>query len=386
LRASNKSLQESTSSTNSRLERALEALKIAGQNAATARADCDAAESFASSLANQVETLRSTIEETKRSAQQVYKEHKEIASEARLIESKLIAQVSGFARTKKEHQSTLLDHEKIKKQCDEMKQIQISMQHQMDKKDQQIKRLQQDIDGRDAMEDARKERSELIEKELREARALLVEVSSTQQESESTASILKETIEKIKIENNELHQKLAETQKKMRSDLEKSQELLASAEKESQMLRVRASAHDADIKRVQAEKASSDKKITSLRHRLETFERRLWHHDSADSTPQINDVATSYGLESDGARKKFIIPPLVPGSKLQIKSQSCSICGKEASGVMKSCQCSSISCDKRAHSTCISTQSTKSFGIGLNLITPARKIVLCSHEKTPQQN
>lgn len=380
LRVANESLREASSAANNRMERTLEALKIAGQNAANARADANAAESFAASLAHQVESLRSTVEETKRSTQQVYQEHEQIASAARSVESNLISREMEFSRKQKEQEQTLLEYERMKRKCEELATAQKMMKYELEQKSNHTLRLQQEVDEKNAMENARKNRVAMVEKELREARSLLVETSSTQSETEATAVVLRDTINELKAENKTLHDKMADEQAKFRSDKDAQLLRLTNAEKDSQNLRVQASAHDDKIKRIQAEKTSAEKQINSLKTRISNLERRLFSKDlmhSPDSSkepPETPDVASP-------ASRDFVIPSLTPASKTSsgdVSKSTCTICSKSSKGVMKSCQCGRDTCNKRAHATCIAASGVTSSTGSNSMAGGPNRVILCS--------
>ena len=73
-----------------KLDRTLEALQIAGSNAANARAEADASNARAESLSGQLNDLQSAIEETKRGMEVVRSEHDEVSRAARSVEGRLI--------------------------------------------------------------------------------------------------------------------------------------------------------------------------------------------------------------------------------------------------------------------------------------------------------
>ena len=63
-----------------KLDRTLEALRIAGANVANARAEADAAGARAASLAGQRDDLRSAIEDARRGMEAVRREHGEVVT------------------------------------------------------------------------------------------------------------------------------------------------------------------------------------------------------------------------------------------------------------------------------------------------------------------
>ena len=69
--------EESNTQLKAKIDRTLEALQIAGANAANARAEADASNARAESLSVQLNDLQSVIEETKRGMEVVRREHDE---------------------------------------------------------------------------------------------------------------------------------------------------------------------------------------------------------------------------------------------------------------------------------------------------------------------
>jgi len=69
--------EENNTQLKAKIDRTLEALQIAGGNAANARAEADASNARAESLSVQLNDLQSVIEETKRGMEVVRREHDE---------------------------------------------------------------------------------------------------------------------------------------------------------------------------------------------------------------------------------------------------------------------------------------------------------------------
>ena len=73
----NAASQQTNNQLNAKVDRTVEALQIAGTNAANARAEADASNARAESLSVQLNDLQSVIEETKRGMEVVRREHDE---------------------------------------------------------------------------------------------------------------------------------------------------------------------------------------------------------------------------------------------------------------------------------------------------------------------
>ena len=386
--AANTSLRESANSSNERMERTIEALRIAGTNAANARADADAAEAYAASLASQLESLRHVVQETKRATNILQEEHEMVAAATRSVESKLLMRETELFHLQKARKAVLADHDTLKRSTQELMDAKKKLALQLQRKKEQIKSLSREIEERDALEQARKGRSVMVEKELRDARSLLVEASSTAVETETTIAALKETIETFLQENKSLHAKIQEIQERSRANEERLQETLVKTEKTAQTLRIKATSHNEQMNHVLSEKAGCEKQINQQKSRITNLERRLKDTASYISpSPATATVGGEPSTERKSAKKSFSIPPLnLPNgadkspatskSSAMSKSTTCSMCFKAASGLMKTCQCGKPQCDKRAHSICLNKNTGRSISHP-GSPSPLLPIILC---------
>ena len=383
MRSANTSLRESASASTDRADRLTDALRIAGQNAANARCDADAAESYASSLAAQLESLRSVVDETKRVSETLYVEHELISQAARTIEAKLLQRETEFARAQKE-QKQLLEEQgtllrKIKTGKDDHKRLEVQLESSLE----EMNHAKREVQERESVDKARKDRSAMVEKELREARAILADAASTAAETEATTSVLKDTIRGLQTENTALHERMCEIQDKTQKEQERLHDSLGKAEREAQSLRVNAAGHDEDMQRLRSDMNSCDKQTTQLKTRIANLERRL--KEATSVMPLSSHDTPSSATKTPDNRKSFPIPPLTPARDMPVtsnspKSSMCSICSKLASGMMKSCQCGQRGCDKRAHSACVARTYSPSLSSLSHLGSPAPSaLLLCAH-------
>lgn len=398
--ATNASLREAASASNQRMERTVEALRIAGTNAANARADADAAEACAASMATQLQALRDVVDETKRASQILYKEHEQVSAGARSIEAKLLQKETELARAHKEQRQWMEEKEGRKKRADKLQDENKSLENEMNRLAEELHEMKHQADEYAAVEQARKDRSAMVEKELREARNMLMEATSTAAETETTAAALNDAIQGLETENKSLHETIEKLQEKARAENERLNDALSKAEKEAQSLRVKAASHEEDIQRIRMDKSASEKEVAKLKSKVSSLERRLKdatsyaptlssEEDSQQQSQHIGDTAS----RARGAGVAFSIPPLpttTPGNNKNKenhrshrvtpapKSSTCSICTQPASGFMKSCQCGSPSCNMRAHATCIAKSSTAGPSVS-HPGTPAMRppVILC---------
>lgn len=379
--AANTSLRESANASNERLERTVEALRLAGANAANARADADAAEAYAASLASQLESLRHVVSETKRAIKILQTEHEQVAAATRSVESKLLKRETELFHLQKDRRTILSSHDQLKLISKERTHEKNKLVSELGCMSERIKALDREIEERDALEQARKDRSANIEKELRDARSLLVVASSTAAETETTTSTLKETVETLLLENQSLHAKIEEAQIRARATEERLQESLVKSENSAQVLRIKASSHDEQVNQLLSEKAGCEKQINQLKTRITKLEARLKDTTAFLTSPPASRTGGGEPSTERSSRKiEFNVPSLTPTSTAKStplsKSRQCCVCLKLASGLMKSCQCGNSSCDMRAHSACLGNSAGRSIAHP-GTPSPSLPIILC---------
>lgn len=379
--AANASLRESASATNDRMERTVEALRIASTNAANARTDADTAEAYAASLASQLESLRNIVQETKRATKILHDEHAQVTAATRSVESKLLKRETELLHLQTNRKVILSDKDKLTRDVKELMGDKQKLIFQLERAQDQIKSLLREIEERDALEHARKDRSAMVENELRNARSLLVDASSNAAETETTSSVLKETVETFIQENTSLHAKLEEIQERSRAKEERLQEALGKTESNAQTLRINATSHDEQINHLLSEKVGYEKQINQLKSRIANLENRLkdtivFMSPSPTSRYTVGEPST----EPKARKIAFSVPSLTPAvtnkSPAASKSVTCCMCYKPPSGLMKTCQCGKPNCDKRAHSTCLGKSKGRSLSHP-GSPSPCLPIVLC---------
>ena len=380
--AANASLREAALAHSERMERTVEALRIAGTNAANARADADAAEACAASMATQLQALKDVVDETKRASQVLYKEHEQVSAGARSMEAKLLQRETELARAQKEQRQWMEEKEKMKSFTSKLQEEKKTLEQEVNRLTEELHEMKHQADEYAAVEQARKDRAAMVEKELREARTMLMEATSAAAETESTAAVLNDTIKGLEEENKTLHETLETIQAKAREENERLNDSLTKAEKEAQSLRIKAASHEEDIHRMRMDKSASEKEVSKLKTKVSGLERRLKDATSYASTLALDDASDSQPGEASNTASTsragrngvaFAIPPLnaantpasskakenrtnrvTPGTA---KATKCCICKQNASGFVKSCQCGKPSCQLRAHATCITASN-----------------------------
>jgi chromosome segregation ATPase len=361
LKASNETLREETTESSLRFERTIEALKIAAVNAACARTDADQAETSAEGLATQLEALKTVVDQTKQAAQLLHEEQEEISAQARNGQAKLLQVEAELARSQKETKQLRQKTEEWQSKAKQLQEETVSLKRQLADKTEQARKLTTALEERDALEDARKKRSQQVEQELREAQALLVEATSVAADVETLQS-LNESVEQLQTANKMLHDQLVTQQESAREEKERLRESLLLAEKDAQQLRIEASLQKDQAERQTLKASDGEKGNTAV---------------SPDGGDQENDDTSFFSC-----RMNMRTP--TPKSTTRRESRTvplaanCSICFKAAFGLMKSCQCGNPNCDKRAHLTCANQINPGPSVSHPGTPAPKLPIVLCS--------
>ena len=368
-------LREENSTTQQRLDRTVEALRIAGSNAQKARMDADSAEATVVSLDHTLKSLQTVVTETKRASQILHQEHQQVAAAAASIEAKLLQKEGDLARSHKELKVLRESNEHLEHSHSRWKEEQGRLELSVERQSQELEDLKRVQKERDAMERARKERADKVEQEWRQAQALLVEATAGQAQAEQTKTVLEETVQSLRKANEVVHEQLAQHQATSRKENERLSEALAKAEKEAQQLRIEAEASQETTNRLRLDKQAAEKQVTELKTRAASSERRLKEltNNSSMVSPENNNGVeqvgpSSYGLLSETPAtskvgRSYSLPPLIKSTTTVAKSKEnsgvetgpkkCSICSKLAFGIMKACQCGNPTCRRRAHISCV---------------------------------
>ncbi|GAX22931.1 hypothetical protein FisN_24Lh220 [Fistulifera solaris] len=402
MKAANDALREESASIQQRLDRTTQALRAAGSNAQKARADADAAQATAASLAQTLDSLDTVVTETKRASQVLHQEHQKISSTVSLMEGKLIQKESELIRVNKELKSLRAENTELEelktKWSDEQKRLKKSL----DLQDEELRDLKQLQGERDALEKARKIRAEQVEKELRETQEMLISATSGQAQAEKIQKELQETILELRKSNEDIHAKMSLQQSTNADEVSRLSEALTKAEKETQKLRIEAEAAAETIQRLKMERESAKKQISDLKSRALAAEHRVKDLSSMSSlftTPEAHtnqkDARTvSTTSTTPAASKSFILPPLngsgphpIPtstdkentiGLSNVPQSSICSICSKASYGLMKPCQCGNKACTKKAHLSCVNRIQPGPSVSHPGTPAPQLPVVLCS--------
>lgn len=413
VQAANASLREETCGGQSRLDRTVEALRIASNNATKARADADAAEVTASALALTLQNLKTVLTETKNASQLLYQEQQELNATVAAAESKFLEKEAELLRAKKEITS-------LRSSNGTLEATQINFARERETVLQQVKQLEQELDvlkrekiELHTMEQARKDRFDKVEQEWRKTQTLLVEATAGQTAALQTQAALEKTVVELQKANENVHASLKEQQRIARDEKHRLTESLGKVEKEAQRLRIAAEATDEEMARLKANKASTEKQMQQLKSRLSSAERSLKEATIVATTTPMSTNVTAESITTPiiPNQLSFQLPPLTTTTATGKKASTllstttsavptitekenigvqngelCCVCYKPSIGIMKICQCGSKQCQKKAHTNCIKFMNTPAGPSVSHPGTPAPKlpIVLCdNHNSLP---
>jgi hypothetical protein len=397
-------LREETASGQSRLDRTVEALRIAGSNAAKARADADAAEATAATLAQTLMNLETVLAETTSASQILHKEQQQVNATVAVAEAKLLQKEGEIIRAKKDLMVLLQSNQDLEAVNCNMKKERDEFALQVNKYEQELDELKREKLDLVAVEKARKDRADKVEQEWHKSQTMLVEVTSGQAAAKQTQAILEESIASLQKTNRDLHATLLAKQHTAMTDKQRISETVIKVEKEAQRLRIAAEASDEEMARLKVEKTATDKQLQQLKARLATSERILKEHSLkaiSVATPLSSSVSpVGVTTPSNSAinapnQLSFHLPPLSTGQKMSSsmtksaitekenlgvdKGDLCCICYKPSLGIMKTCQCGGMACHRKAHANCIKLSSMTPGPSVSHPGTPAPKlpVVLC---------
>ena len=291
------------------MERLSEALRIAGSNAAAARADSDAAEARAAALASQVQDLRSVAEGARTATAEARVEHHEIAEATRRVEARLVGAEAALAQSRRDLERADREGAELLEGRQEMEGNVRNLRDELDRAREGLSRAQREATERDAVACAREERVGRVEAELREARSMLVEATSVAAETEATTTVLNDTIAALQKENRTIHDKMRDAMADFSKEQEKLNTSLSTSEGEAQRLRLNIAADEEEIQRLRMQKADAEKQASLLKQKVADLERRAIESSSSVSLAGLSSSKSLGSSVGSGA-------PTLPSSKL----------------------------------------------------------------------
>ena len=405
--------EESNTQLKAKIDRTLEALQIAGANAANARAEADASNARAESLSVQLNDLQSVIEETKRGMEVVRREHDEVSRASRSIEGRLIQVESELIRAARAKKDAEEERDFLKARTEKSEKLARELQDKVDDDHDEIRVLRKDILELEELERVRQDRTNRIESEFQEARTGLLEATCAAAEAESTVTSLRSVIEELRRDNVCLHEQIEPSRDNLSKERSKQNEALTQAERNAQKWKMKVEDGEEEIRKLKVEKTTAEKQVAVEKSRVANMERRLNDSSSNQFSARAEKAAASSSsssavtphhtstnlgfINSFGAAKddvsvvseenkkhKFVseLPKRDLSassnfvfqkekenkSKLNMKDQQlqrneslsgaptksniCVLCNRSG-GLLLKCQCDQMDCEKRAHPTCI---------------------------------
>ena len=411
LQSENSASQDANVHLKTKVDRTLEALQIAGTNAANARAEADASNARVESLTSQLNDLQSLIDDTKRCMEVVRKEHDEVSRSARSIEGQCIHMESELIRAAKVKKDAVEECVFLKRRVETSEKVAREVQDEVNDYRDNVRMLKKDLLEMEEMERLRSDRTRCIEIEVKDARASLLDATSAAAEAESTVTSLRSVVEELRSENERLHDQMTSSRDGHAKDRTKMNEALTVAEREAQKWKMKCEEGEDEIRKLTMDKTSAATELAALRSRAANMERRLNDSSkqysqseissaSSSVTPQtsnslgfINSFSANLPVVSDESKKRKIVAELpmrksslnstlgessrqltytytkertnapephqigqslygAPTRKVGKTSNTCCLCSKEG-GMMLRCQCGDIDCDIRGHAICI---------------------------------
>jgi DNA repair exonuclease SbcCD ATPase subunit len=320
------------------------------------------------------------VDETKRASQVLLHEQEETALKVQHVEQKYVQTQAELARANAQRKTLQVENLKLSQSTQRLEDRIHELKIQLDYQRIDTKQWKQSCTELQALEDAHTQRMQRLEHELQQAQTLLVDVTSTAAETEATKTDLKNTLDKIQQANQHLHKQLEEQQVSAVKEQTSHQEALQVAQQESQTLKLQATSHQDQIQQMNMEKKAQEKRMSQMQLNVSNLERRLQESTNLIATPP---TTTNHDKTMTPS---FTIPPLgSSGGKENnpLPSCKCSICFKDAVGLMKKCQCGKPGgCSSRAHATCVNKITAGPSVSHPGTPAPRLPVVLCSSARS----
>ena len=158
LQGENSTSQDANTHLKMKIDRTLEALQIAGANAANARAEADASNARVESLTGQLNDLQSVIEETKRGMEVVRREQDEVSRSARSIEKQYIHMESELVRAARVKKDAVEERDSLKRRAEMSEKLARELQDEVDNYRDEVRTMKKDLLEMEELERVRSDR------------------------------------------------------------------------------------------------------------------------------------------------------------------------------------------------------------------------------------
>ena len=471
----NEALRSTSNQAQSNIQRLHASLKVASQKAANAQADADAAKVKADGLEMEMKALEEKIKEFTNVSVNIRMEHDEMEKAVKEMETKVGFMEKELGRCRVAKEKAEKEYRELKQKAEGMVTNNRKLEEELRYKEQQLEKMNNLVIEKEDIDRSKEKRARELEREVRDARSILIEMTSAAADTQSAVNRLQETIGNLQKENTRLHNVIQESSESTTRERVELQEALFNAEAEKQKLRTAVAANEEEIERFKLDKSTYEKEIEQLKHRIIILEKNAVdeprnivppkecdHNTEASSkdknmvvanieqcdtsetasmspateisdlthTPDpsaatvascktldthSSDLAMASSVASEFSyktpAKKFSIPSLKSsqskmGERIEHSSsvttgltdpfkrilprhgtastdrtisRVCSICLKNAYGVMKACQCGDPACDKRAHANCLPKHASLSSVSHPGSSIPQLPTILCQN-------
>lgn len=233
------------------------------------------------------------------------------------------------------------------------------------------------------------------------------------QQAKQTQTTLQNSLKHVQEENEKLHKELNRSRDEARLTHQRLSQDLLQIEKELQNYKIQVEANAETMERYESDKAAAEKQISHYKRRIASLEQRLEHItlsnlSSAGSTAATAVAATTTDPSAsnndsgnnNSKQHQFTVPPLQQHQKqppnngdgenesyTAVESNNnnitnangnkrCCLCLKNASGMMKQCQCGK-KCGHFAHLVCANRIQVSTSVSHPGTPAPRLPLVLC---------
>jgi hypothetical protein len=213
-----------------------------------------------------------------------------------------------------------------------------------------------------------------LERKLQRAKVSLEKATVSAKNAEDEAATLRNALEKLQSENDSLSAELHDKREYVEKECNKQNDKLMTARKEAKKWQLQVEENCIEIKMLKLELATAKK----FGRKEQSKDLVITPNDAANweliNALGAEDIASGSELfcqhtfaEKQPCQLLYLTSPHEKENKPNASSplltekircakeqQKCCLCFKDASGVMKSCQCGQQTCEKKAHATCLS--------------------------------
>lgn len=271
----NDTLRSASNQQQSNIQMLESALKISGQKATMAQADADTAKVKADGLELEMKGLEEKMKEFSNVCANVKMEHEEMENAVKEMESKVWFMEKELERSVLEKEEVEKEQRTLNHKVEEMNGKIISLEEELQCKQKELEVVHTTMAEKEDIHRSRENRARQLEREVRDARFTLVELTSAAADAQSVVTHLQETIGNLQSENARLHSVIQDSSESAAKERVKFQEALSHGEVEKQKLRVTITNHEERLEQMKLDKSSVDREMDRLKIRISSLEKSL---------------------------------------------------------------------------------------------------------------